>query len=151
MGMCLRLLAALSVVGLAFGALTGDATAHERRQLGQYVVNVGFETEPAYLEQFNAAFIAVFRSDGQPAFGVEKTLKVEVTKGGDSRTFDLTPIPGREGAYHAPFFPTRTGGYIFRFFGTIENQEVNERFESGPARFDDVARKRVARSVALLH
>jgi hypothetical protein len=73
--------------------------------------------------------------------GVEKTLKVEVTTGGASRTFDLTREVGKPGAYVAPFIPTKTGSYVFRFFGKIENLDVNERFESGPNRFDEVVSK----------
>jgi hypothetical protein len=117
------------------------ASAHERRQVGPYVVVVGFDTEPAYLEELNAASIQVFRADGQPLEGVDKSLKVEVSTGGSSRTFDLRPKPGRPGTYIAEFIPTRTGVYVFRLFGTLESLPVDERFESGPNRFDEVVAK----------
>src|SRR5262249_15821815 len=42
------------------------------------------------------------------------------------------------GAYNAEFVPTRPGPYSFHFTGTIEGKPVNETFESGPGRFNDV-------------
>jgi hypothetical protein len=42
------------------------------------------------------------------------------------------------GAYTADLIPTRSGSYIFTFTGEINGQPVNERFESGPNRFNDV-------------
>jgi hypothetical protein len=129
---------------MALGALTWwhlDAWAHERRQLGPYILVVGFLHEPAYVEERNGAAITVFRTDGRPVEGLEKTLKVEVSAGGASRTFDLTPDRNNPGTYVAEFIPTRLGTYVFRFFGTIENLTVDERFESGPGRFDEVVSK----------
>ncbi len=136
-----RFLAATALAVIAITALAPGADAHERRQVGSYVVVVGFDVEPAFVEDENAALIQVFRADGQPVEGVEKTLKVEVSTGGASRTFDLKPRPRQPGTYVAEFIPTKTGAYTFRFFGTIENQTVNERFESGPNRFDEVVSK----------
>ncbi len=129
---------------VALGALAGwrsAAWAHERRQVGPYILVVGFLHEPAYVEEMNGAVITVFRNDGRPVEGLEKTLKVEVSAGGASRTFDLTPDRNNPGTYVAEFIPTRTGTYVFRFFGTIESLAVDERFESGPGRFDEVVSK----------
>jgi hypothetical protein len=131
--------ALLALLAVAVAALhSAPASAHERRQVGGYVVVVGFENEPAFVEQMNGAAITVFSNDGKAISGVDKTLKVEVTTGGSSRTFDLTPVPSKQGAYVAEFIPTKAGSYVFRFFGKIESTDVNERFESGPNRFDDV-------------
>jgi hypothetical protein len=41
--------------------------------------------------------------------------------------------------YVADFIPSRSGTFIFNFTGSIEGSPINERFESGPGRFDDVA------------
>lgn len=117
------------------------AQAHERRQVGPYILVVGFLHEPAYVEEMNGALITVFRNDGRPVEGLDKTLKVEVSAGGASRTFDLKPDPNNPGTYVAEFIPTRTGTYVFRFFGMIETLAINERFESGPGRFDEVVSK----------
>ena len=126
----------------AFGLAPSTADAHERRQVGPYTLVVGFQGEPAYIEEPNGASLTVSRADGQPVEGLEKTLKVEVTTGGDSRTLELKRVFNRPGAYVAEFIPTKTGSFAFRFFGKIEDLDVNERFESGPNRFDDVKAKK---------
>ena len=118
-----------------------SASAHERRQVGGYVLVVGFENEPTFVEELNGASITIFSTDGKAVDGADKTLKVEVTTGGTSRTFDLESDGGKAGAYKAEFIPTKTGSYTFRFFGSIGVQQVNERFESGPGRFDEVSPK----------
>ena len=50
----------------------------------------------------------------------------------------LVPTSTERVAYAADFVPTREGSYAFHFKGKIEALEVNERFESGPGRFDEV-------------
>jgi len=54
------------------------------------------------------------------------------------RIFDLQPVPQEPAHYQAPFIPTAVGAYTFRVFGTIGSTKVDERFESGPGRFDPV-------------
>src|SRR4051812_45718529 len=104
----------LLAVLLAATLVTG-APAPQRRQVGPYVVVVGFENEPAYVEEGNGASITIFSNDGKPVDGAQKTLKVEVSTGGASKTLDLTPVPSKQGAYVAEFTPTKTGTYVFRF------------------------------------
>ena len=72
--------------------------------------------------------------------GLEKTLTVEVFQGGST-----TPFPasfrtrfGAPGAYAADIVPTREGAYRFVVKGTIDTLEVNETFETGPGRFDEI-------------
>lgn len=125
----------------AFGIAPSSADAHERRQVGPYTLVVGFQGEPAYVEEPNGGSVTVSRADGQPVEGLEKTLKVEVTTGGENRIFELKRVFNRPGAYVAEFIPTKTGSFAFRFFGKIEDLDINERFESGPNRFDDVKAK----------
>lgn len=142
----MRMIPATLIVALiaitALGLAPTTAEAHERRQVGPYTFVVGFQGEPAYIEEPNGASVTVARTDGQPVEGLEKTLKVEVTTGGDSRTFELKRVFNRPGAYVAEFIPTKTGPFTFRFFGKIEDLDVNERFESGPNRFDEVKAKK---------
>jgi hypothetical protein len=141
MRLILTSLIAVLIAVTALGLAPSPADAHERRQVGPYSFVVGFQGEPAYVEEPNGTSLAVSR-DGQPVEGVDKTLKVEVTTGGDSRTFDLKPVFNRPGSYVAEFIPTKSGPFAFRFFGKIENLDVNERFESGPNRFDEVKSKK---------
>ncbi len=123
------------------------ASAHERRVVaGKYAFVVGFLEEPAYVEEGNGVSLVVTdtQNSNRPVEGVEKTLKVEVTTAGQSKVFDLRTVFNREGGYQAQFIPTKEGSYTFRFFGTIAGTEINEKFESGPGRFDDIQGKAAA-------
>ncbi len=156
MGRWLSLGAVLLALALASPAV---ALAHEHRTVQGYELIVGFNVEPAYIGQINGAFLQVMQpaapgaegqgdkeSDGghahaamMPVEGLEATLTVLVAAGGsEPREFPLRAVYGAPGAYVADFVPTRTGSYIFTFTGTIAGNPINERFESGPGRFDDV-------------
>ncbi|HEY8475234.1 MAG TPA: hypothetical protein VIN09_00040 [Chloroflexota bacterium] len=120
--------------------MASTALAHEHRQVGKYELTVGFLTEPALQGQPNGVDLRVKNVEtDQPVTGLENTLKVTVSYGGGpAREFSLRPRFNTPGAYNAEFIPTRPGTYVFTFVGTIEGQEVNERFESGPGRFNNV-------------
>ncbi|HEX9017234.1 MAG TPA: hypothetical protein VF960_14685 [Chloroflexota bacterium] len=134
----MALLAALLVALI----LPGLALAHERRTVGgKYQFVVGFLSEPAFADQMNGLDLRVSTSaDNKPVEGLEKTLKATVIVGGGAKSMDLTLQTrfGQPGAYAAYFMPTRAGSYIFRITGTIDGTPVDERFESGPGRFNDV-------------
>lgn len=136
-----RPLLALATV-LIFSVISaGVAMAHEHRDVGQYAVTVGFFVEPAYEGVPNAVSVRIVNdADEKPVTGVEKTLKVEVTHvaTGKSKTMDLGTVFGDPGHYRANLIPTASGQYRFRFFGKVQDFEVNETFESGPGRFNDI-------------
>ncbi|MDP9265740.1 MAG: hypothetical protein M3O91_06450 [Chloroflexota bacterium] len=134
-----RWAAGLIALSVATVLLGGAMSAHERRNVGPYVLVVGWLNEPTYVGLLNGAFISVSDSrTGQPVNGLEKTLQVELTYGGSAPTrLALKIVPNRPGAYAADVIPTRTGVYIFRFSGKIEDLAVDEKFESGPGRFDE--------------
>jgi hypothetical protein len=75
-----------------------------------------------------------------PVEGLESTLQVEVTHmpTGVSKVMPLRPVFGEPGHYAADLIPTAPGQYRFRFFGAIEDMEVDETFESGPDTFSDI-------------
>jgi hypothetical protein len=104
-------------------------------------VEVGWDIEPAIANQPNAATIMVYQSDGKTVVeGVEKTLQVQIAfGGGQPKPFPLKATWGKPGYYVANIIPTRAGSYLFTFSGTIEGTPINETFESGPGRFDNVA------------
>lgn len=134
-------LAVAAAVALALAALPGAALAHERRVVaGKYQFVVGFLNEPAVQGQLNGVDLRVTNTEtNQPVTGLEKTLKVRVRAGGGpEKEFELQPRFNMPGAYAAYFIPSRPGGYVFTFVGTIDGQQVNEVFQSGPGRFDDV-------------
>lgn len=76
-----------------------------------------------------------------PVEGLADTLTVQVSYGSERRELSLSPLLGEPGAYVAHFVPTAAGTYVFRFRGTIEGMPVDEIFESGPGRFNDVEEK----------
>ena len=119
---------------------TGVALAHESRAVGKYKFVVGFLNEPALLNQPNSLDFRVTVSDtAKPVEGLDQTVKVEVTSGASTMPLALTARFGQPGAYNANFIPTRAGSYIFHFTGQIEGTTIDEKFESGPGRFNDVA------------
>lgn len=119
----------------------GSALAHETRTIaGKYEVEVGWETEPAYVNQPNAATILIRRAgSSEPVEGVEKTLKFKIAFGGNEpKEFPLRASFQKRGYYTAELIPTRMGDYIFQFVGTIEGTPVDEKFESGPGRYETI-------------
>ena len=117
------------------------ASAHERRVVGKYSFLVGFNAEPAIQGEMNAVQLTVTvpTEDARGVPGLADTLKVNVSfGGGQPKEFSLRPIAATPGRYIADFIPTRDGSYVFNFIGTVEGLAVNERFESGPGRFNDV-------------
>ena len=117
------------------------AAAHERRAIagGKAEAVVGWLVEPTFVEQPNGVSFAVTNATTkQPIEGLDKTVKVEVSHGGTARQYDLRARFGQPGAYTADLIPTRAGDYTFRFTGEIEGVTIDERFESGPGRFNAV-------------
>lgn len=135
--------AALTLAALTLFAHVSGAAAHERRTVAEdYQFIVGFIDEPALLEEPNGIDLRVTnRQTNAPVDGLEKTLKADVTVGAQTRTFELRARYGQKGAYTADLIPTRAGTWSFRFHGTINGVAVDERFESGPGRFNDVQPK----------
>jgi hypothetical protein len=121
--------------------LPGVASAHEQRDVGSYHFVVGFLNEPSIVDQMNGLDLTITTTaDKKPVEGAEKTLKAEVIVGGNAK---VMPLPlaarfGMPGKYAAYFMPTAAGAYIFHISGTINGDTVDQRFESGPGRFDDV-------------
>src|SRR5579859_1619388 len=92
--------------------------AHEQRTIGgKYDVEVGWDREPALVNQPNAASIQIYKKGTQDAVeGVEKSLTVKIAFGGnDPKNFELHSVEDQKGYYLADLIPTRTGSYIFTF------------------------------------
>lgn len=136
-------LAALAVIASTQLVSASVAEAHEGRTVGPYRVEVGWDIEPAYTGSSNAVFLEVKDARATPPAPVEglaATLKVEIRHGGLARALVLAfaPDEAAPGVYRARFVPTRSGDYAFDLVGKIGDQDVKERFESGPGRFDSV-------------
>ena len=125
---------------LAIGAAAGTL-AHVEIDVGegQYVMEIGFRDEPAYLGQPNAVTLRVERyatGGTEPVDDLAATLSAEVSKDGQMKALSLVPVG--EGQYEAPFVPTATGDYTFRVSGTIGEATVDESVTSGPRTFNSV-------------
>jgi len=113
--------------------------AHEGRTLGDLELEVGFGTEPAYAGLLNGVQLIVVH-DGEPVLDVADTLEVEVAFGDQTTQLRLEPFfeEGGPGEYRGWFIPSATGQYSFHFTGTIDGEEIDETFTSGPDTFSDV-------------
>lgn len=139
---------AFVTVLLAVLAAPAALSAHERREIGDLTVVVGFLNEPAFEGQVNGASIRISQADTDsaggpstvPVTGLASSLQVEMTHipSDTSRTVPVRSVFGQDGLYVADFVPTSPGGYTFRFFGEIEGEAFDEMFSSGPETFDEV-------------
>jgi hypothetical protein len=143
--MRLRRLLAIGPTALLIALLSvpSVALAHERRTVagGRYDLVVGWDTEPPYVNQKNGASIRISRAGtnpAQPVTGAEKTLRVEIRQGGQSRAFDLRAVFGQPGYYVADIVPTRAGDYVWTFSGSIGGDTVNETFDTADGKFEGV-------------
>lgn len=133
--------AALIALILVPLALPGTALAHERRTIanGKYEVVVGWDVEPAYANQKNAAGIRIMQAGtGEPVTGAQDTLKVIIRQGATSKEFALRATSSQPGYYTAPIVPTREGDYQWTFTGTINGDPVNEVFDTADKKFNGV-------------
>jgi hypothetical protein len=132
--------ASVSVALVLLGA--APALAHEGRRLGDLEMEVGWGTEPAYAGEVNSVQILLVH-DEKPVVDLGDTLDVEVTFGDLTQSFGLEPFFergefGTPGDYRAWLIPTTPGQYSFHFTGTIDGEDVDETFTSGPKTFSDV-------------
>jgi hypothetical protein len=132
---------AIAVVVASFGILSTRAAAHETRMVGPYTFVVGWVGEPAVVGQSNGLDLTVTETAGGKAVeGLEKTLTAQVITGGGAktRTLELAPDGDQPGHYTSGFVPTRVGDYTFHLSGMAGTTMIDEKFESGPNRFDAV-------------
>lgn len=129
-------------VGVVLG-LTAAAGAHERRQVGSYVMRVGWAEEPTYAGLKNGVQLLLSDASGKPFTEVPEDLKVVVIFG----TQKTDPLPllaafgrhsGTPGDFRAAIIPTRPGNYTFHFVGTLKGQQIDESFTSSETTFDPV-------------
>ena len=158
----LRRLSITLAVALVTMISAAAAFGHDDREEGEYRFKVGFLDEPAYEGQRNAVSLRVTKEKGEamqeeeskqsghghgepatvPVEGLDSTLQVEVTHvpSGASKVMNLRPAWNDPGHYLADLIPTSPGHYRFRFFGTIEGNEIDSTYDSraGGGSFDDI-------------
>lgn len=129
----------LGVVLLLFVALFVPVSAHEGREVGDYVIELGWRVEPAYTTLFNGPeFTVVTHGDEKGVEGLEDTLSIEVAYGGRTKALRLRALSGTSGHYIADLIPTQPGDYSFRIIGTIGDLEVDELFDAANGEFSSV-------------
>lgn len=138
-----RPIMAATLAGLLMVLIAPAGLAHEPRQQGDLEMVVGFGTEPAYAGQPNSVQLILVHG-GKPVVDLGDTLSVEVSFGDETMELPIEPYFavgefGEPGDYRAWFIPTRPGQYAFHFSGTIDGEEVDETFTSGPNTFSDVS------------
>lgn len=142
-GHILRSVVPIVLAGASLLLAPDVASAHEDRKQGHLEMIVGFGTEPAYVGQPNSVMILLVH-DGHPVTDLGDTLDVEVSFGEEAPLqLPLEPFFevgefGTPGDYRAWFIPTSAGTYTFHFTGTIDGEDVDQTFTSGPRTFSDV-------------
>jgi hypothetical protein len=110
----------------------GVASAHLHETVGPFTTVVGWLQEPAVAGQLNGLDIRILRTaTGAPVTGAEKTLKAVVRFGNESKTVDLAPQDGKDGAYQAPLLPTAPGDYTVVLTGTVDGVAVHATYDLG--------------------
>jgi hypothetical protein len=137
----MRAVASAGLVLAIAGALASPALAHEVRPGGDgdLTMVVGFGTEPAYAGQPNSVQL-ILEHDGEPVVDLGGTVMVDVEFGDETLTLEMEPNFavgefGEPGDYRGWFIPTRAGEYAFHFTGTVDGEEIDETFVSGPDTF----------------
>lgn len=130
---------ALATLIGCYVALSGAAAvvAHEEREVGEYVIEIGMIDEPVFLGQKSGLELSVMHS-GEPVEGLEESLQAEVIKDDQRRDLPLSPRFGEPGWYQSFFFPTAEGPYTFHITGTIEGTDIDESFTSSDEGFGEV-------------
>lgn len=134
-----RFLFLAAILVLTFAVSVAPLSAHEGREVGDYVIVFGWRIEPAYTGIVNGPELTIEHHDsGEAVEGLEATLSLMVHFGDQSRMLTLYPVWGEPGHYTADLLPTRPGDYSFHLFGTIGETEVDEMFSSADGEFSTI-------------
>lgn len=132
---------------LAALALAPAAVAHSGTEVGEYLVEVGWLNEPAFVGQPNAVQVTiVHHADEKPItdLGPDDLKVVVSTSDQDSPSlsfdaaFDAVEGTGPLGEYDATIVPTAPGDYTFHITGSIHGTAVDMSVTSGDETFDAV-------------
>ncbi len=113
------------------------AEAHITKVFGNYLVEIGWDNEPAYTGLANGAQVTIKKGSGdtaQPVINALKDLQISIKYGTITKPLDFLPSSTVDGQYDAVLIPTKVGTYSLLFSGTVEGQAIN-----GEIPLDDVA------------
>ncbi len=134
----ITLLLTILVVIVIFPPAVRSASAHITKGFGNYLVEVGWDSEPPLTGQMNSAQVTVVKGshidNGQPMINALANMQISVKYGTLTKPLDFLPSKAVDGQYLAPLIPTRVGTYSLIMKGTIEGQAVDTEIP-----LDDVA------------
>ncbi|HJP88011.1 MAG TPA: hypothetical protein VJ850_03135 [Candidatus Limnocylindrales bacterium] len=137
----------MSVLALATLGGATPALAHTGHEVGDYVLEIGWLHEPAFVGQPNAVQVTITdHHDSSPILdlGADDIKVVVSTAGTDSASlsfepaFDAEEKEGSLGEYDAALVPTAPGDYTFHITGSIHGTAVDLTVASGDETFDPV-------------
>jgi len=129
-------LVVLATAALSLAVL--PAVAHEEREVGGYDMELGWRVEPAYTTLLNGPEIFMNNAAGDAVEGLEDTLQLEVSFGGQSKILKLRAVYNDPGHYTADLIPTQPGDYSFHVTGKVEDMDIDETFTSADGQFGSV-------------
>jgi len=143
-----RAVLAAAAACLATAALAvGPVAAHTGHEIGEYIVEIGWVHEPAYVAQPNAVQVTiVHHADESPVtdLAADDLVVVVSTAGVDGPSLALIPAFDAEegigplGEYDAAIVPTAPGDYTFHLTGSIHGTAVDLTVTSSDETFDPV-------------
>jgi hypothetical protein len=104
------------------------AEAHITKVFGNYVVQIGWDNEPAYTGLINAAQMTVKKGSGDnatPVINALKNMQISVKYGSVTNPLDFLPSSTVDGQYDAALIPTMVGTYSLVLKGTVEDQTID--------------------------
>lgn len=118
------------LVLLSFSAV---ASAHQTKAVGddEFLVIVGFVSEPIYTDVRNGLDLLIRRADnGEPVEHLESTMFVEIVApdGETTRMMPLRAQYNQPGRYTSDIVLTEPGQYHVRIWGYIQHVEFDETF-----------------------
>jgi hypothetical protein len=138
---------AVALAVVASAALAAPVLAHTGHEVGNYVLEIGWLHEPAFVGQPNAVQVTVSdHRDGSHILDLasDDLTVIVSTAGANSGSlvfepaFDAVEKTGSLGEYDAALVPTAPGDYSFHVTGSIHGTAVDLTVASGDATFDPV-------------
>ncbi len=114
-----------------------SAEAHITKVFGNYLVEVGWNDEPAYTGLVNTVQVTVKKGSGDsatPVINALKDMQISIQYGGVTKPLDFVPSSTVDGQYVSSLIPTRVGTYSLVFKGSIQDQSIDTEIP-----LDDVA------------
>ena len=111
------------IAGLLAGLIHQPALAHERVEVGPYVIVLGWVKEPVIVGERNELLIIV-TENGEPVENLEGSINLTVFYGGKSFIGLLGPTD-EPGLYTTEIFPTLRGQYEVNLVGQIGDESFD--------------------------